>query len=160
MGMRKRLLLLCVLLWPVLVHAGWDQAQAAYKKGDYKTAAKEMRKLAKRGDARAQVNLGAMYSQGQGVPRSTRLAKHWYLAAANQGDVYGQTNLAGMYMYGDDKGVNNILALKWLILASASGDAYALETRKSLSAKMKPSEVKKAQQLAKAWAAKHPRKKR
>lgn len=155
--MRKLVLLLCVLLWPGMVTAGWDEAQAAYRKKDFKTAAREMKKLAAKGDARAQVNLGAMYADGQGVARNDRLAVEWYRKAAEQGDVKGQVNLAEMYMEGHGTLRDYVQALKWNILAAQSGDQDAIKYRDTLAANMTGSEIAEAKRLAQEWAAKHSR---
>ncbi len=50
--------------------AGWDEAGAAYERGDHAAAVRELRPLAERGDARAQYNLGFMYKKGHGVPQN------------------------------------------------------------------------------------------
>jgi uncharacterized protein len=156
--MRKSALLLCALLWSGLASAGWDQARAAYKKGDYATAATEMIKLAKHGDAKAQVNLGSMYAEGQGLPRDNKKAEYWYLRAAEQGDVFGQTNLGDMYTQGVLR--NDVQALKWYIVAAKSGDKYAIRSRDNLENRMAASQIKKARRLAQAWSSRHARKKR
>ncbi len=44
--------------------AGLSEGKAAYKRGDYATALREIRPLAEQGDAFAQRNLGVMYIQG------------------------------------------------------------------------------------------------
>lgn len=45
---------------------------------------------AEQGDARAQANLGYMYSHGQGVLQDYVEAVRWYRKAADQGDATGQ----------------------------------------------------------------------
>ncbi len=49
--------------------AGWDEGVAAYQRGDYAKAIRELRPLAEKGYANAQVVLGVMYVKGQGVPQ-------------------------------------------------------------------------------------------
>ena len=49
--------------------AGLDEGAAAYIRGDYATAIREWRPLAKQGHAPAQFILGIMYEDGQGVPQ-------------------------------------------------------------------------------------------
>ena len=49
--------------------AGLDEGVAAYKRGDYATALREWRPLAKQGNAKAQFVLGVMYDKGRGVPQ-------------------------------------------------------------------------------------------
>ena len=84
--MRKLIVLLCILLWPGLAAAGFDEALAAYKKSDFKTAAREFQKLAKQGNAKAQYILGLMYRQGQGVPQDYVQAHQWLSLAAASGE--------------------------------------------------------------------------
>ena len=65
--------------------AGFDEAVAAYQRGDYATAIRELRPLAEQGDADAQFNLGTMYGIGLGVPQDFAKAVKWYRKAAEQG---------------------------------------------------------------------------
>ncbi len=156
--MPKLAFLLCVLLWPLLATAGWDEARAAYKKGDFKTAAKEMRVLADQGDTKAQVNLGAMYADGQGVRKDLKQAAAWYRKAAERGDVMGQVNLGELYMTGRGVPKDYVQALKWNMLAAAAGDPDARNYRDSLADQMAPAQIRQAQRLARDWAAKHSKK--
>ncbi len=66
-------------------------ALAAYQRGDYATALREWRALAEQGDAKAQFNLGIMYSNGQGVPQDYAEALQWYRKAAIQGHPKAKT---------------------------------------------------------------------
>ena len=63
-------------------HAGFDEGLAAYERGDYATALKEWRPLARQGHADAQYNLGVMYANGQGVPQDKVLAYALYNLSA------------------------------------------------------------------------------
>jgi TPR repeat protein len=65
--------------------ADWDSADAAYERGDYKTAFVEFKALADQGDAEAQFFLGHMYVYGRGVPEDAAEAVKWYRLAADQG---------------------------------------------------------------------------
>ncbi len=67
--------------------AGFDEGVAAYDRGEYPTALREWRPLAKQGDADAQYNLVIMYSSGEGVPQDYAEAVRWYRKAAEQGDA-------------------------------------------------------------------------
>ena len=58
----------------------------AWGRGDYDTALREFRLIAEQGHAQAQVNLGIISSQGQGVPKDDVQAYGWYTLAAGQGD--------------------------------------------------------------------------
>jgi hypothetical protein len=50
----------------------FEDAFAAYKKGDCATAVRLWRALAEQGDAAAQSNLGIMYLDGRGIRRTMR----------------------------------------------------------------------------------------
>ena len=52
---------------------------------------------AEKGDARAQVNLGFMYYNGEGVPMTRAEAVKWYRKAADQGYDMAQSKLGFMY---------------------------------------------------------------
>jgi len=61
-----------------------DAGQAAYEAGDYATALENFQPLAEQGNAVAQVTLGFMYANGQGVPQDIVLAHMWFnIASAN-----------------------------------------------------------------------------
>ncbi|MBN1635439.1 MAG: trypsin-like peptidase domain-containing protein [Deltaproteobacteria bacterium] len=75
---------------------GWQ----AYEAGQFNEAFRIWESLAEQGDPRAQVNLGIMYDNGDGVPEKPDLAAKWYLAAAKQENCGAQYNLAAMYASG------------------------------------------------------------
>lgn len=81
--MRKLVFLMCVLLWSELATAGFDEALAAYQKGDFEKSAKEFKELSMQGNAQAQYILGQMYRQGQGVPQDYVQAYEWMSLATN-----------------------------------------------------------------------------
>jgi len=103
----------------------FEEAVAAYELGDYATAMQLFRLPAKKGDARAQYNLGIMYATGHGVPQNDATAVSWYRKAADQGHAAGQYNLG--IMYADGRGVRQdyAAALKWYRKAADQGLASA-----------------------------------
>jgi len=62
-----------------------EDADAAMKRHDYKTALRLIRPLAEQGDANAQYNLGVFYDNGLGVPQDRIRAYMWLCLAAMQG---------------------------------------------------------------------------
>tara|TARA_R110002153_G_scaffold61234_2_gene165353 strand:+ start:293 stop:667 length:375 start_codon:yes stop_codon:yes gene_type:complete len=60
-----------------------DKGLAAAQAGDFVTALEEWRPLAEQGNARAQFNLGVMYSNGDGVPQNYAEAVRWYDSCDN-----------------------------------------------------------------------------
>ena len=73
---------------------------AAYNRGDPKTALKLWQPLADAGNPDAQVNIGVLHANGEGVAQSYAEALVWYRKAADQGDVFALNNLGLMYMRG------------------------------------------------------------
>ena len=81
----------------------FDEAVAAYMRGDYATAFLGFYRPAERGDADSQYALGFMYGNGDGIPQDHSKAEHWYRLAAEQGHADAQYDLA--FMYGSGEGV-------------------------------------------------------
>ncbi len=105
--------------------ADLDAGFNAYYRGDYATALPIFRQLADQGDAAAQLYLGFMYSEGEGVTQDYAAAVRWFRKAANQGEVDAQSTLGVMYL--DGKGVpqDYAAAVKWFRKAANQGEAYS-----------------------------------
>jgi hypothetical protein len=108
-----------------VVHAGWNEAKAAYEKGDFTKAYEEFKALAEHGNADAQWDLGAMYHNGQGVPRDYVEAERWFRRAAEQGIAGAQYNLGLMYYGGTGVPQDYAEAVKWFSMAAERGVADA-----------------------------------
>jgi TPR repeat protein len=82
-------------------------------------------RLAKQGDADAQYNLGAMYTNGKGVEKDQKEAVKWFRKSAEQGNAKGQFGLG--VSYDDGKGVpeDDEEAAKWYRKSADQGDAKA-----------------------------------
>lgn len=74
--------------------------EAAYNRGDYVTAFRELRPLAEKGSAHAQYLLGSMYEYGWGVQRDYSRAVKWHRKAARQGNTDAKVNLHFLYLTG------------------------------------------------------------
>ncbi len=131
--------------------AGWDEAEAAYQRGDYATAIREWRPLAEQGDGDAQNNLGVMYDYGQGVPRDDAKAVKWYRKAAEQGYAKAQNNLGTMYRHGNGVTKDFVLAHMWFNLAAAQGDKTSSGDRRIIAREMTPAQISEAKKLAREW---------
>ena len=69
----------------------FDKGFEAYDAGDYQTAVQEWRPLAEQGNSDAQINLGVMYYNGNGVLQSNVMAHMWYnIASANGNSQAGE----------------------------------------------------------------------
>lgn len=103
----------------------FDEAVAAYNRSDYAVAYRSFRRLAERGNARAQYYLGTLYEHGTGVPQDYASAVQWYRSAALKGNPEGQTALG--YMHHTGKGVPRDFAeaMWWYRRAAEQGDAFA-----------------------------------
>ena len=110
---------------------------------------------AQQGDVAVQFSLGFMYSKGNGVTQDYKQAVKWFRKAAEQGDKQSQFYLGNMY--GDGQGVTQdyVLAHMWWNIAASSGDKDATKNRDLVAKQMSPSQMEKAQDMAREWAAKH-----
>ena len=87
-----------------------------------------LRNLAKRGNAWAQIVLGEMYDQGFGVAQSTDRAVVWFTKAAKQGHALAQFYLGRIYIsyyFGWVISQNYELAFQWFKQAADQGHTQA-----------------------------------
>lgn len=78
--------------------------------------------LALKGYARAQTNLGEMFSMGRGLPRLERLGNWLHHLAAVKGDSHGQVRMGFIHALGDFVPKNENRAVYWFRLAANQGD--------------------------------------
>ena len=119
-------------------------AAGAYEHKDFALAVGLWKPLAEQGNAEAQTLLGAMYWQGEGVPRDHTEAARLYLLAAQQG--YGRAQYDIGFMYGFGEGTppqDDVQAYKWIGLAlerftakNAERRDQAVKDRATLAARM------------------------
>ena len=104
-----------LLVFVLLAAAGFAQAP------DFA----ETKKKAEAGDAVAQTSLGAMYSNGTGVPKDSAEAVKWWRKAADKGNAIAQGALG--WMYGNGIGVpkDDAEAVKWYRMSADQGNANA-----------------------------------
>ena len=136
---------------PPVVAGPFEDAFAAYSRGDYTTAFQLWRPLAAQGDAVAQYNLGIMYDNGFGVPQDYAEALKWYRLAAAQGLDSVQSNLGVMYRLGQGVPQDQVLAHMWFNLATAQGNKNARKNRDIAASLMTREQIDKAQKLAREW---------
>ena len=125
----------------------------AYDSGDYTTAFKEWKALAELGHAVAQRKLGAMYEGGQGVDQDFKEAAKWFRKSAEQGDGDAQASLGLMYYQGRGALQDTTTAHMWFNTAVANGNEKARDHRDITGCKLSPSEIVKAEQMAKRCVA-------
>ena len=135
--------------------ADFQKGKEAYQREDYATAQRELKPLSEQGHAGAQTRLGLRYTYGDGVAQNHKEAVKWFRLAAEQGFVYAQYQLGTMYYFGGGVPKDNLYAYMWFNLAAANGDEEASELRDTIAAKMTPSEIEKAQDLAREFKVKN-----
>ena len=145
--------------WTPLAKQGDAYAQSSlgwmYQNGqgvpqNYKTAVKWYRLAAEQGDAYAQYSLGVMYDRGQGVSQHYKTAVKWWRLAAAQGYARAQYNLGVMYAFGRGVIKDYVYAHMWGNLAASNGIEKFTKLRDFVEKQMTPSQLEKAQDLARA----------
>ena len=134
------------------IQVSWE----AYQRGDYATALKEWRPLAEQGNAAAQVGLGVMYDNGQGVTQDFVEAAKWYRLAAEQGDSTAQNDLGVMYVEGRGVTQDFVQAHVWYNIAATrmppgEDRDMAVKNRDNIVKFMTPAQVAEAQRRAREW---------
>ncbi len=156
--LRSGFLALVIMALAVPAYAGpLEDGVAARQRGDYATAIRIWRPLAEQGHARAQSNLGFMYSNGEGVPQDYAEAVKWYRMAAEQGNAEAQHNLGVSYAKGEGVPLDDMLAYMWFNLAAAQGHEKAKKNRDIVASTMTPDQIAEAERMAREWMAEHQR---
>ncbi len=103
-----------------------EEAQAAYRAGNYQDALEIWTNLAEEGDADAVAWIGACYANGDGVDVDDAQAMAWYLRAAEMGNPLAQANVGAFHYMGRGTEKNLEKAVHWLERASEGGDLNGL----------------------------------
>ena len=119
-----------LLVIPFPGHADYEAGKAAYERGEYELAMRELLPAAKTGNPSAQFLVGYMYDEGQGVRRKTEEAIHWLQKAAEQNHARAELQIGLIYMFHGDLGPgippNFAEAARWFRRAAKHGDVDAL----------------------------------
>ena len=112
----------------------------------------EIERLARLGDARAQVELGVAYQYGEGTKKSPRLARLWYCRAAVQhNSTEAQRNLGWMYHDGLGVARDERVAAYWLDKAGAPRNASVERLLKRQANTAPPTETGCSQVASARW---------
>ena len=95
-----------------------------------------------------------MCDNGFGVPQDYKSAVKWWTSAAEQGLAEAQFNLGVMYDNGQGVLQDNVHVHMWYNISAYNGDIKASENRDLIAKRMTPSQIEKAQTLARACLAK------
>jgi len=112
-------------------------------------------KAAKQGDAGAQLFLGVMYYSGKGVPQDYKKAIKWYRKSAEHGHSHAQYKLGLTYSKGQGNIKDYVMAHMYWNIAAVSGNQNAIRGLKAIEKFMTPSQIEKAQDLAREWMRTH-----
>jgi hypothetical protein len=150
----RPLIVTCLLLAAALARTAsagpYEEADAAYARGDYPEALRIYRVLATQGVAAAQFNLGVMFDFGQGVGRDPAAAVRWYREAAAQGHGGAQFNLGGLYFEGVGVPQDRLRAYMWFTLGATAGAPGASRNRNIVGRILSTAELEQAQEMARA----------
>ena len=124
---------LAVLALGVLSYAFWPKTGAVPQTSSHfdpstvrpVTAFDETKAKAEGGYDWAQVSLGSMYENGDGVPKDSAEVVKWYRKAADQGNASAQYDLGEMYASGDGVPKDGAEAVKWYRKAADQGYHWA-----------------------------------
>jgi uncharacterized protein len=128
-----------------------QDADDAYKRKDYKEAHILILPLAEQGLAEAQFKLGLMYFQGTGVPQDYKEAVRLFRLSAEQEYERAQYNLGLMYEKGKGVPQDYVSAHLWWNICGSSGDKYCVHNRDIIEKRMSPTQIEKAQDMARNW---------
>ena len=102
-----------ILLSPITAMADYQDGRDAFDRGDYSTAVKEFKTLAKQNDPKGQYALAVMYDIGEGVSQNSKEAVKYYRLAGEQGFADAQNNLGVAYDQGEGVDTDYKEAMKW-----------------------------------------------
>lgn len=94
----------------------------------------DLRNAAASGDARAQFEIAAIYTEGRAVPEDLAQAAVWYERSASQGFAPAQYRLGSMYERGQGVGKDLQQARLWYQQAAESGNRMAMHNLAALYA--------------------------
>lgn len=94
---------------------------AAYQRGDYPRAMRELEESAAKGDEQALYNLGVAYAEGKAVPADRAKALDLFRRAVESGSVLAAFNLGQAARKGEGVAVDFGEAARWYRMAAEGG---------------------------------------
>ena len=111
-------------LLPGAAHATpLEDAEAAYRNGDYVAAFERLSSLALQGNGDAEYQLGCLYQNGQGVSRNLGEAVTWFLAAGDHNVTAAAATLGILYSLGLGVPRDMELSAEWFSRAAGQTTA-------------------------------------
>lgn len=146
--MRRFLFIFSLLIAQLAWAVEYEQGLAAFNNQEYKTALKNLKIAAQKGNSDAGLNIGFMYELGIGIAQEYKEAVRWYRLAALQGHAGAQVNLAVMYGNGQGIPQDIIRAHMWFNLAATGEDKAGVNGRELAAARMTTQQLEQAQRWA------------
>ncbi|WP_455221919.1 AgmX/PglI C-terminal domain-containing protein [Kaarinaea lacus] len=120
---KSRFLILLGIVASLSARADFNEATRAYLRGDFEKARYEALVDATDGKPEAQMLLGQLYFNGEGVEKDIQAALYWYDKAASQGFVDAQYRLGLLYFEGKPEIPKDYdKAYQWLQQALKNGN--------------------------------------
>ena len=119
-------------------------ADRAIAQANYGEAIAVLKPLADDNNPRAQVRLGKLYLEGQGVPRNETEASRLFHKAAERGENEARLRLGDMYATGRGVPQSNFQAYVWYGAAARAGNAAAKASQERVGATLQPMEIRQA----------------
>lgn len=107
-----------------------------------------LRRAAENGHTGAMIHLGKLYKSGVGTPQNYELAAHWLGAAARAGDAEGMVEFGRLHRSGIGVEQDALQAYVWFNRAAAALNLDGAQERDSISLKLAPEDLKRAQALS------------
>jgi serine/threonine protein kinase/TPR repeat protein len=105
----------------------YEEGLAKHKGQPGSAAIPAFEQAAAAGEPRAMLELGKIYSAGDGVAKDTAKASSWYRKAADAGNTSAMVFLAALYAQGSGVPKDLAEAAKWLRKAAEAGNAVAMD---------------------------------
>ncbi len=122
----KSIRTLVTLLWliagaalPAVSQADpYDEAMAALAEGEFRSAYRDFKRLARKDHTESQYQLGMLYLFGKGVTQDVEQGMEWLKRAAENGSYLAANELGQIYLAGRGVATDEQEAMKWLELAT------------------------------------------
>ena len=92
-----------------------------------------------------------MYKKGEGVPQDSKESVKWYRLSAEQGNAEAQYNVGLKYYKGQGVPKDYVLSHMWFSIVHSQGDKGSVKNINILEKRMSPSQIEKAQEMARNW---------
>jgi TPR repeat protein len=116
--------------------------------GKVPTRAEKLLRLAEKGNASAQSELGLCYHEGDDdLLHNVRESMRWFILAARQGDAQAQYYLGRAYSSGEGVPKDIESAYAWLARSAAQGYKKAAEWKSIIMREMPPEQIDEGNRL-------------